>query len=247
MIFLIELCNNLNECICRIFVLENGNYVPSGTGFFINEDGIVITCNHVICNSSLEEGRLAFTYNNNIRVEKNGINYRVNIVHDINDEDPIFMDYAILEITGGGFQALPISHFDEIQVGNEILFGGYPFGRNYPYFTKGLISAKHPKPSRLNQLVQINTIALDANVNPGNSGGPLYDISSGGIAGIISSRIGNIEHHIKRLEDLHDENDEFQVELINSLYSINEIINPGIGQAHSIEYVYDLLISLEIL
>jgi S1-C subfamily serine protease len=103
-------------------------------------------------------------------------------------------DLAVLQLELKPKETVPcleIGDSEALHVGDRALAVGNPFGEGLfdqnPTFTLGVISA-------LNQIIDIDadTIATDAAVNPGNSGGPLIDMAGKvvGINGQIATRWG---------------------------------------------------------
>src|SRR6202048_3190866 len=92
-------------------------------------------------------------------------------------------DIAVLQISAGGFEAVPIGDSDRLQVGDFALAIGNPFGLGQTV-TSGIISALGRSglgiegPEGYEDFIQ-----TDASINPGNSGGPLVDLQ-GRVVGI---------------------------------------------------------------
>lgn len=138
-----------------------------GTGFFVTKDGYMITNNHVI------EGADKITVTLNDRRELDA-----KLVGT--DERS---DVAVLKIAGNNFPALPIGDSNALKVGEPVLAIGSPFGFDYSA-SAGIVSAKSRNFSRDNTIPFIQT---DVALNPGNSGGPLFN-RAGEVVG-INSRI----------------------------------------------------------
>jgi len=140
----------------------------SGTGFFWNEKGYIVTNYHVLEGASEAWVRL-----------KDQTTLRAALV----GASPEY-DLAVLKITTPFEKNLPIplgtSH--DLQVGQSVFAIGNPFGLDHT-LTTGVISALNRSiEASPNQNYQ-ELIQTDAAVNPGNSGGPLLD-SSGRLIGI---------------------------------------------------------------
>lgn len=145
-----------------------------GSGFIINEDGEIITNNHVITGSR------------NITVTLSDKKQYPATVLGIDRRN----DLAILKISAG--RKLPfvrLGNSDNIQVGQKVLAIGNPFGLEGT-LTTGIISSlgrslQNEDGNDLEGLIQ-----TDAAINPGNSGGPLLD-SSGNVIGINTAIYGS--------------------------------------------------------
>lgn len=138
-----------------------------GTAFFITKDGYMLTNHHVV------EGADTITVTLNDRTELDAT-----LVGS--DERS---DVAVLKIKGTTFPALPIGDSNSLKVGEPVLAIGSPFGFDYSA-SAGIVSAKSRNFSRETSVPFIQT---DVALNPGNSGGPLFN-QRGEVIG-INSRI----------------------------------------------------------
>ena len=92
-------------------------------------------------------------------------------------------DVAVLKVVGAKFPALPIGDSNSLKVGEPVLAIGSPFGFDYSA-SAGIVSAKSRSFSRE---TSVPFIQSDVALNPGNSGGPLFN-QRGEVIG-INSRI----------------------------------------------------------
>lgn len=138
-----------------------------GTAFFITSDGYMLTNHHVI------EGADKITVTLNDRTE-------LDVTLIGSDERS---DVAVLKVAGSQFPALPIGDSDALKVGEPVLAIGSPFGFDYSA-SAGIVSAKSRSFSRE---ISVPFIQTDVALNPGNSGGPLFN-QRGEVIG-INSRI----------------------------------------------------------
>ena len=137
----------------------------SGTGFIVNESGLVVTNKHVVQAYNRVTLRMAA-----------GNQYQGAVVR----RDPN-LDLAYVEIDSvQSFTPIAIGDSDKIRVGEEVIVIGFPLGKALglePTVSVGIISAK-----------RADSLQTDAALNPGNSGGPLLDMF-GQVAGVVVSRI----------------------------------------------------------
>ena len=138
-----------------------------GTGFFVTKDGYMLTNHHVV------EGADKITVTLNDRTELDAV-----LVGS--DERS---DVAVLKVKGSQFPALSIGDSNLLKVGEPVLAIGSPFGFDYSA-SAGIVSAKSRSFSRETSVPFIQT---DVALNPGNSGGPLFN-KRGEVIG-INSRI----------------------------------------------------------
>ena len=143
-------------------VLATYVFVGSGSGVLVSPDGLVLTNHHVI--DDLEDLTVRFA---------NGASHPSKLL----GTDPVG-DIALLRITDlKDGTRLPFAEFagiDAMRVGAEVVAIGNPFGLgdldDTPTFTAGVLSA-----ARIVRGDYTDAIQGDAPVNPGNSGGPLFD------------------------------------------------------------------------
>jgi len=146
-----------------------------GSGFIINEDGQILTNNHVVRGS--RELTVTLTDQKKYKARVLGTDAR--------------NDIALLQIkVPGKLPFLRLGSSDNLQVGQKVLAIGNPFGLAGT-LTTGIISslgrslAGDENGGQLEDLIQ-----TDAAINPGNSGGPLLD-SHGNVIGINTAIYGS--------------------------------------------------------
>ena len=141
--------------------------VGAGSGVIINEDGYIVTNNHVIANAD----DIEVTLNDN-RV------FKAKVI----GTDPS-TDLALLQIKEQNLPYVPLLNSDEVEVGEWVLAVGNPFNLNSTV-TAGIVSAKGRNINILQDQSAIESfIQTDAAINPGNSGGALVNLQ-GGLVGI---------------------------------------------------------------
>jgi len=141
-----------------------------GSGFIIDEKGIVVTNNHVIQDAE-------------------------DIIVRLNDEkefkakvigaDPL-SDIAVLQLESNEkFKPVKFGNSDKARIGDWVIAIGNPFGFGGTV-TAGIISARNRSLglSRYEDYIQ-----TDASINSGNSGGPLFDMN-GDVIGINTAILG---------------------------------------------------------
>ncbi len=141
-----------------------------GSGFIIDEKGIVVTNNHVIQDAE------------DIIVRVNGDQeYKAKVV----GADPL-SDIAVLQLeTKDKFTPVAFGDSDKARIGDWVIAIGNPFGLGGTV-TSGIISARNRSIglSRYEDYIQ-----TDASINSGNSGGPLFDMN-GDVIGINTAILG---------------------------------------------------------
>ncbi|MGB9670081.1 MAG: DegQ family serine endoprotease [Halothiobacillaceae bacterium] len=136
-----------------------------GSGFIIEANGIILTNAHVVKDAESINVRLQDKREFPARVL--GLDERT--------------DVAVLKIEASGLPTVRIGDSDRLQVGEWVLAIGSPFGLDFTA-TQGIVSAIGRNLPDENYVPFIQT---DAAVNPGNSGGPLFN-PRGEVVGINS-------------------------------------------------------------
>ena len=141
-----------------------------GSGFIIDEKGLVITNNHVIQGAE------------DVFVRVNG---EKNLKAKVIGADP-GMDLAVLQIESDQkFTPVKFGDSDTARIGDWVIAIGNPFGLGGTV-TAGIISARNRSIglSRYEDYIQ-----TDASINQGNSGGPLFNMD-GDVVGINTAILG---------------------------------------------------------
>ncbi|AVZ86060.1 MULTISPECIES: Do family serine endopeptidase [unclassified Acinetobacter] len=138
-----------------------------GAAFFISKDGYLVTNHHVVENAS----RITIILNDRRELDATLVG---------SDERT---DVAVLKVNGANFPELKIGNVNQLKVGEPVLAIGSPFGFDYSA-SAGIVSAKSRNMSGETSTPYIQT---DAALNPGNSGGPLFN-QRGEVVG-VNSRI----------------------------------------------------------
>lgn len=138
--------------------------ISSGTGFFVTEDGLILTNGHVVDENNA-------TY---IVVDNNGTEFNATFV----DIDP-FQDIALLKVEGTGFHAAKLGISQNIRIGQTVIAIGNTLSEFRNTVTKGVVSGidrRVTAASEQSAEVIEKAIQTDAAINPGNSGGPLINL-----------------------------------------------------------------------
>src|SRR5436190_14014715 len=138
-----------------------------GSGVIVSNEGYVLTNNHVI--DGADDIQLVLADGRRLHATVRG-----------NDPES---DLAVLKAEGKDLPAITFGALDNVQVGDEVLALGNPFGLGNTV-THGIISALGRNHLGINRFEDF--IQTDAPVNPGNSGGALVD-SGGNLIGINSA------------------------------------------------------------
>lgn len=134
-----------------------------GSGFIVSPDGLILTNAHVVREAKEVIVKLA-----------DRREYSAKVL----GSDPV-TDVAVLRIDAKGLPTVRLGDPKQAEVGDPVLAIGAPYGLEQTA-TQGIVSAKGRS---LPGDTVVPFIQTDAAVNPGNSGGPLFD-GNGGVIGI---------------------------------------------------------------
>jgi S1-C subfamily serine protease len=169
---------------------DYGDWKGNGTGFFISKDGYLATNYHVVAEASIIE----------IEFIRNGQkqNYKAKVIQSDKQND-----LTILKIDDNSFipfSSIPYNFQTSLaDVGSNVFALGYPMALSVMgteiKFTDGKISSKTGFQG------DISTYQMTTPIQPGNSGGPLFDFD-GNLIGINSAKIradvaDNVSYAIK--------------------------------------------------
>ena len=144
----------------------------SGSGFIVDENGTVVTNAHVVELFNTVEVRLV-----------DGQWYQGQVL-DVNEDS----DLALLDLRGSrDFRPVPLGDSEAVAVGEDVVAMGFPTGNvdislDSPTITRGIVSAKRVSRSG------IKLLQTDAAINPGTSGGPLFD-RDGRVVGVNTLKV----------------------------------------------------------
>ena len=160
-----NLFRDLEKGVFMVFALDDDGSGSQGSGFFINSIGIGITNYHVL------QG-----HNDYFIKLSNGKKYRITKI--LEKSQPDDLDYIIFKIEnrGDNFKSQIVSSF-KTSIGDDVFAIGSPRGLENS-LTKGSVS----------QYRKNNRIQIDATIDHGSSGGPLFNMR-GEVIGVTSAGI----------------------------------------------------------
>ena len=138
-----------------------------GSAFFISKDGYLLTNHHVVEDAS----KVTIVLNDRRELDATVVG---------SDERT---DVALLKVQGTSYPELRTGNVDQLRVGEPVLAIGSPFGFDYSA-SAGIVSAKM---RNMMGETSVPFIQTDVALNPGNSGGPLFN-QRGEVVG-VNSRI----------------------------------------------------------
>lgn len=220
----------------------------SGTGFFIS-DQVVMTCFHVVSAIERNGDQIKWTIYQDIEVvlpTGEAVPGTIASVPTQADASPLINDFAIVKLSRKPktpIQPLQLakSNGDEIEVGNEVFFSGFPLAVNGMVTHRGMVSGFEATRS---------LIFVQSSINKGNSGGALLN-SDGQVIGIVSMREGGISQGLADLNK-HIEKTSSQggvlimgVDPLQAtkaiVQTLDNYISTGIGYAWNIRFARQFL------
>lgn len=155
-----------------------------GTGFIVDPNGIIVTNQHVVSDTTAKYKVIT----------NDGTEYEaVEILRDDGN------DIAVLKIDAKSLKALELGNSDNLSVGQTVIAIGTPLGEYAGSVTTGVISGVGRSVTASSgwfdstTKVYENVIQTDAAVNPGNSGGPLIN-TQGKVIGINFATTANADN-----------------------------------------------------
>lgn len=170
-------------------------FVLRGTGFVIGNGNLVATNSHVVPDNLEPDAPILVIQTRNA----NGESQVRRVFLASRDKEH---DLAVLRFEGTALPALKLRNSDLVREGQTVAFTGFPIGGALgfsPVTHRGMISSITPialpggNSQQLNERLirqikggTFNIFQLDATAYPGNSGSPVFDISSGEVVGVIN-------------------------------------------------------------
>ena len=143
-----------------------------GSAFVVTADGYVVTNSHVL-------GGARHVY---VGTHDGQEEYAAVVA-----DDPE-RDLALLKLPSSGpHPFLAFGRSADLRVGEDLVILGYPLCLETLTVTRGILSARHP-----------GWLQTDAAANPGNSGGPAFNVR-GGVIGVATEKLGGVD----RIEDVN--------------------------------------------
>jgi len=138
----------------------------TGTGFFISEDGYLVTNNHVVEGS--DDVSIIFADGTEVEAELIGTDQ--------------LTDLAVIKVDGEIPGYVELGDSSELRPGERVIAIGSPLGAYTNTVTEGIVSGIGRRVAGTNAAID-NLVQHDAAINPGNSGGPLFTLD-GKVVGV---------------------------------------------------------------
>ena len=216
--------SQVQNSVIRILAITgqgvNQQMVSSGSGVLIDDGTKALTCSHCIVPNTTAVGVLSGQNNGQIG----------NVI--FNDPN---LDIAIIEFQQSINPGVTIGDSNNVLVGQEAFVVGFPSHTND-------ITALSANIAGFQNNNGAQLIKIDASVNHGNSGGPLFN-ANGELIGIVNAKFGNLSQFLNQVQQANPQA-SMSIGGINPVQVIQQLIgemkknlNLGMGSAVSIRAI----------
>jgi S1-C subfamily serine protease len=212
--------NNVQNSVIRVISIINQGginqqIVSAGSGVLIDNGKRVLTCSHCIVANTITVGVLSGQNNGQIGIV---------IFNDVN------LDIAIIEFQQTLGPGVVLGNSNNTQIGQEAFVVGFPSHTTNITALGAHIAGFEPNNG-------IELIKIDASVNHGNSGGPLFN-SAGELIGIVNSKFGNLSSFLNQIQQANTGGISMAIGGIDPVQVLQQLIsemkknlNLGMGSA----------------
>lgn len=166
----------------RLVVTQKGSHTAMGTGFVISPQGHLLTCDHLVSSG----GQVVV-----LTSGEQPLPARV-VWHDATN------DLAIITVAVPTGTPLPLGDSEAVRPGSDIGVLGYPYGSELPELlgsetnveptvVRGVLSRRHRNVRQSDLPSEL--FELDVNLNPGISGGPVFETRTGMVIGVAAAEL----------------------------------------------------------
>jgi len=260
-----ELIKRCRSGIAQISLENDRECIGSGSAFLV--DGGLVTNSHNLRRITFDtlvirfESDINNNYSNEIRLSSQHCIESIAAESPENEKDFVYI--ILSEPECNGRHIFEFSDSSSLIVGEQIVFMGYPFSS--PHLTShiGYVSSLHKSNG-------VEIIQIDGSVNSGNSGGPLIDLKTGKVAGIVTrAETGLLKEQFNQLLQALKNNHEIlkhqqsfakisiagidpiqamkasQASMEQIVTQLRRSANVGIGFAFSAKYVKEDIVHLK--
>jgi len=172
----------IRDGVCKIEFIQNSQVVNSGSGFLYSNK--MVTNSHVFHPDGYifpSDTKINLIFGDNYEKELLLSDFILISGSDENNSDYSIFEIKELETEVNQRYNFELAALDEVREGDDVMVLGFPFETKYLTTHYGKISALFTEN-------RIKKIQIDASVNQGNSGGPLWHFKTGKVIGIITRK-----------------------------------------------------------
>lgn len=196
-----ELFDRLRTGVLHINFVRSGNRIASGSAFVVGD--YVVTNNHVFRGPEDCEVVIRFSDSDPLRFDDGIVlPYRDFAARLVTGSDERNFDFAVLrvpEVRPRVAHRFSFAPANSARIGMSIAFLGYPLEHLNLVCHAGVISSIYRSGTT-------KVLQLDASVNHSNSGGPLVDVQSGDVIGIITRKATGLTQMFQELLQSFEQN-----------------------------------------
>ena len=209
-----ELVEKYKESVVSVVSGYEGKAHGSGSGFIIREDGYLITNHHVVWDAKKKRFFTHFKIEWDSSLNKDGVE-AVLVGAKRESSDNLLrrltlggVDIALLKITEGGpYKPVKLTPLRNVRLGDSVVAMGFPRRSIFRHFGGGDLSIFITRGGLVrfnrNEHNEVRSIYTDAKITHGNSGGPCFNLATGGVFGINTfGAWHSIERDIPKLKQL---------------------------------------------
>lgn len=229
-----DLFERVRSGVIRIEHLLNGEVVASGTGFLTKEH--LLTNHHVFrgpCGATVRLSSQATKSENSLRsVDVTPAEWSESFKSGSPENNHDFAILSVAALKMPGAHEFSLQAPEGTRVGDPIAILGFPFGCANLVCHLGIVSSMYMKNG-------VNILQLDASVNVSNSGGPLLDLATGHVIGIVTRKAHGLTAQLKELKKITTANKAMADNL-----SLGPKPEAGISMGHSFKESCDAQVTL---
>lgn len=178
--------------------LDSPRFGFRGTGFFVGDGSLVATCWHVLPEAKAD----AQTGPSTLAIQTSNVGGGLEVREAELVDSERMHDLALLRVKGRGGPPLSLAGAEPAREGQDVALIGFPIGGVLGYrhvthrgIVASIVASALPTASarQLNEAAvarlregSFELLQLDATAYPGNSGGPLLDIATGLVLGVVN-------------------------------------------------------------
>lgn len=198
---MIDLWQRIHSSVLALTFSDASGRITSGSGFKIGE--YLVTNNHVIQVPRATHVQIRSvavdSYTPVLDLTLTYAQFRATFV----EGDPeTSWDFAVMRLASSEFAALPsleLGDDEPIEVGMPIALFGYQFDQPQQSMHLGYLSSQYYRAG-------VHYLQLDSSVNHGNSGGPLVDIRTGRVIGVVTRKATGLTTQFEQLMQAFGQN-----------------------------------------
>lgn len=162
------LYRDVSRATVQILMEKDNEMVSMGTGFHMGSDDVVVTNAHVVKPALDVSNSIFASTEKDEKLELELMDY------EFDDEERDYAAFSLSDDFDGSRNAL-IPKFEPPGRGTEVVFAGYPHGFGDLLVHRAFVSGQTQE-----------GVYLDGSINGGNSGGPVVNIATGEVVGMVT-------------------------------------------------------------